>query len=179
MLDPGLTVDLTVRPDGETGTMSSHGVSWQVLALDGAVWLRGRPLWDATLPAERAAALGDGWVRVTDAGAAFASARFLPTFDRAVTDVIFGAHAPLAITGRTFVGGRPAVELKGGKDVYDIAATGTPYPLRWLDGDIPGAGGQPCGVTLDRFDEPVSLAPPSPVVATLSPTPQPSPSPGG
>lgn len=170
MIDPGFTLDLRVTPRGETGTMTAHGVTWEVLALDGTAWARGNALWAATLPAARAAALGDGWVQVSDPAAAFGWARLFVTLPTAVHDVVFGPHAGLHVSGTIRLGGRTAVELRSATDVYDVAATGTPYPLRWLDTDIPGPGGQPCGITLDRFGEPVTLAPPSPVVAKLSPT---------
>ena len=173
MLDPGLGLDLQVTPRGEIGTLTSHGVTWRVVALDGAMWMRGRALWNATLPPDRAAAFGDSWVAVDDGEAGFGWARFLPAFPRQIVAQVFGPHDALRIAATTRFGGRDAVELRGGKDLYDIAATGTPWPLRWLDADIPGPGGQPCGVTLDRFGEPVALAPPSPVIATLTPAPSP------
>jgi hypothetical protein len=177
MLDPDLSIDMTVLPNGESGTLGSHGVTWRVLMRDGAVWLSGRELWAATLPADRAAALGDGWVRVTDPEAGFGWTKRLPTLAASISNIVFASHGPLAVSGSTTVGGRAAVELRGGADIYDVAATGTPWPLRWLDADIPGPGGQPCGVTLDRFDQPVTLPTPPAPVATLTPAPSPSPGP--
>lgn len=176
MIDPDVTLDLRVTPRGETGTVTSHGITWHVLALDGAMWLQGRGLWAATLPPDRAAAYGDGWVRVTDGSAAFDTARILPTLPQAMVAQVFGPHPQLRVTATTTLAGRQAVELQGGKDIYDVAATGTPYPLRWLERDTPGADGRPCGITLDSFGAPAGLAPPSPVVGTLSPSPRPSPS---
>lgn len=172
MIDPGFSVDMVLMPRSATGTASVHGVSWRVVVVGDDIWLSGSALWKATLPAARAAQLGDGWVHVTDGGAAFGHAQILSKLFRGIATVIFGPHSGLKVTGRTTVGGRPAVELRNATDVYDVAGSGTPYPLRWLDTDTPGPNGQPCGITLDGFDAAaVAVTPPPDVVGTVVPSP--------
>jgi len=172
MIDPGISLDMVVTSRGASGTMSSHGVSWQVVVIGDDIWMRGRALWTATLPAPRAAQLGDGWVHVTDGAAAFDYAHVLPHIHDSIATIIFAPRPGLTVTGRTAIGGRPAIEMCGPQDVYDVAATGTPYPLRWLDSDIKGPDGQPCGITLDGFDAAaVAVTPPPDVVGTVAPTP--------
>ncbi|HET9052357.1 MAG TPA: hypothetical protein VFO60_11705 [Candidatus Dormibacteraeota bacterium] len=175
MLDPGLGVDLVVEPHAVTGTMSSHGVTWRVVCVGADVWLSGRELWVRTLGQARAAALGDAWVRATDPSAAYGSVALVPHLHGSIASIVFGPHAGLAVSGTATIGGRAATELRGPKDTYDVAAGGVPYPLRWLDRDITGPGGRPCGITLDSFDAIVSVTPPASVAATITPSPPPRP----
>ena len=170
MLDAGLSVDLVVAPHALRGRLTNHGVTWDVVMVGGSVWFRGAELWAAT-HATAAASFGSGWVRVLDPGAGFGLAGRLPTLPQAIDGIVFGPHAGLRTVGPTTQGGRRAVELRSDKDVYDVALEGRPYPLRWLDGDIPGPGGAPCGVTLDSFDQPVAIAAPQPVMGTLAAQP--------
>jgi hypothetical protein len=153
--------------------MSEHGVTWQVVSLDHAVWVRGAALWQATLPRSQASALGDGWVRVTDSAAVYGFGGLLSSFDDAIAVQVFGHHAGLQVAGPATVDGRPATELRSGTDVYDIAASGTPYPLRWLDSDSPGPDGSWCGITLDGFEAAPSVTPPATVVGVVGPSPSP------
>lgn len=169
MVDPGLTIDLAVTTDGVAGSMTSHGVAWRVVVHEGNAWISGRALWDATVSPARAAAFGDSWVRVTDPSAAFGFARILPVMASGIPK-LFGPQPQLAITGRTTVGGKDAIELRGPQDVFDIAAEGTPYPLRWVEHPAdPGA--QPRDLILDGFGTQAAITPPPAVAATLTPPP--------
>ena len=172
MLDPGLGVDLVVEPHAVTGTMSSHGVTWRVLCVGADVWLSGRELWVQTVGPARAAAFGDAWVRIADPSAAYGSVALVPHLHGSIAAIVFGPHPGLRVSGTATIGGRPTTELSGPKDTYDVASRGTPYPLRWLDRDIVGPGGQPCGITLDSFDAAVSVTPPAAVAATVTPAPK-------
>ena len=171
MIDPGIVLDLVLMPRAATGTMSSRGAKWRVVVVGDDIWMSGRELWDATLPAARATQLGDGWVHVTDGAAAFNYAHVLPRLHDSIALDIFGPHPGLRVTGRTTVAGRAAVELRNATDTYDVAAGGTPYPLRWLDKDLSGPNGQPCGITLDGFGAVTAVTPPPDVAGTVSPAP--------
>jgi hypothetical protein len=166
MIDPGLIVDLVVRQGGLSGTVTSHGVTWNLVVVGPHEWVRGAALWRATLPA---ATFGDGWVQVEDFGVGFGLGGAFVHLRELIVNKVFGPHPGLKVSGVVTLAGRRAVELRSSKDTYDVALDGPAYPLRWLDGDIPGPGGRPCGITLDRFETAGSVTPPSPVVGTLEP----------
>ena len=151
MLDPGLAVDLVVTRHGSTGGITTHGVTWEEVAVGGDTWFRGAALWQATLPAEQAAALGDDWVLVTDPAAAFGFAGPLHDLPARIPDVVFGPHPQLKNRGARRLSGQQVVELSSSRDTYDVLETGTPYPVRWIEVENVGPDGKPCGITLDRF----------------------------
>lgn len=163
MVDPGINLDIVVVREGWTGTVTRQGVSWSGIVLDGTVWFRGAQLWSATLPAQQAAAFGDHWVRVDDPAAAYGLAKNLSRLERSIPGVVFARH-PGLVSRLTDFEGRRVIELRSRTDLYDVLASGTPYPLRWLELDKGSPGQNPCGITLDRFDADVTVEPPQPAL---------------
>jgi hypothetical protein len=161
MLDPGLEVDLVIVPGGSLGMLTSHGVSWREITTAGRTWFQGAALWSATEPAAVAAALGDHWVLVQSASSGFGLAPRLAQLDTGIPGVVFAAKPGLQNIGEVSLGGRRVVELRSKRDIYDVLATGTPYPVRWLEVENPGPDGKPCGITIDGFDAPVTVTAPS------------------
>jgi hypothetical protein len=159
-LDDQLTVALTVTPNGTRGSVTSHGVSWQEVELHGTVWFRGAALWRATAPAAKSRRFGNHWVRVIDKTAGYGWRDPLSDVQTAIPSVFFAPKGDMVNLGRHVIDGRAVVRIKNGPDFHDVLATGTPYPLDWLETNEPGPDGQPCGVTLSDFDSPVSVTAP-------------------
>ena len=172
MLDPGVGVDLTVNGSQLAGTVTSHAITWDVNIDGSTVLFRGRALWDATAPAQ-AAAFDARWVRVDDPHAGYGLAGELAHFRYGLSHIIFGPHPAASAVSQTSLSGTAVIELRGGGDTYDVAATGTPWPLRWLDSDIAGPDGRPCGITLADFGSAPAVAVATPG-AVLSAPPSPT-----
>jgi hypothetical protein len=172
MLDPDFVVDVAVRPEGVDGAVTSHGLTWRVRTLGDYVWFSGAALWRATLP-RRAGELGEGWVRVDDPDAGFRLAGRLARLPQSIPGIVFAPHPGLRSAGVKTLDGRRVVELRTDKDVYDVLADGTPYPVRWLELGETDEEGRPCGITLSGFNALPSPAPaPSTeLVVRASPSP--------
>jgi hypothetical protein len=174
MLDPGVDVDLSVAGDDSSGTITTKGATWHEVTSGGRVFFKGAQLWAASAPT-RAAAFGDNWVEVTDPSAGFGLARVLPHFRVALTEVVFGPHPGLVNRGVSTLSGRQVVELRNSHDLYDVLASGTPLPVRWVDEDTATSDGVACALTLGDFESPITVTAP---VATATLTPPPSPTAG-
>jgi hypothetical protein len=161
MLDPGFTVHIVVVRGGSTGTVTAKGITWSTVASHGKLWLQGRGLWQKTLSPAEAARLGDSWVLVTDPNAAFRYARALRNLDETIPGIVFGPHPTLVNKGAIVVDGARVVRLESDDDIYDILATGTPFPTSWLEKENPGPDGKPCGITLSGYDAPAVVRPPA------------------
>jgi hypothetical protein len=163
MLDPGFVVSISVTKNGSAGTVSSHDLTWQTLAVDGKLWLRGKTMWEKTLGAAAAARYGNAWVLIDkskDATAAFGYAPPLRGLHEAIPGRLF-KRSDLDNKGVRTVSGQQVYHLENDDDIYDVLAEGTPYPLTWFEKENPGPTGQPCGITLSRFDEPATITAPT------------------
>jgi hypothetical protein len=156
MLDPGFTVHLVIVRNGAMGTVMAKGITWRMVARADTLWLRGRALWAKTLPRVKATQLGDDWVQVNDPKAAFNYARSLHNLHVTIPTVVFHRRT-LENKGERVVNGQRVIRLENDDDIYDVRATGTPYPLTWLEKENPGPDGQPCGIRLSAFDAPAAL----------------------
>ena len=172
MIDPDLVLHVVVTRSGWAGTVKSHGVTWEQVSIGDTTWVRGAALWRAALPADRAAALGDAWVEVTDLDVAWRLPYHLTELEALIPQLVFTPKGGLVNKGETTFQGQRVFELVGAKDTYDVLSSGAPYPVRWLDADIVGKDGQPCGITLSAFNAPVSITP-APSTTTLTPAPSP------
>jgi len=174
MVDPGIVLDLVVVKSGSHGHVTTHGLTYEEVASKGRLWIRGAALWGATLDRQRAATFGDQWVEVRDPSAAFNFAGLLIDIERRIPGTVFGPHRGLK-TYRSTYAGRPVLELRNGKDTYDLLTGPVPYPVRWVETENPGPDGQPCGITLSEFNAPATVTPPTSAL-TLEPRPSPAPS---
>jgi hypothetical protein len=159
-LDDQLTVSLTVTPNGTRGTVTSHGITWQDVELHGKVWFRGSQLWRNTVSRAKARRFGNRWVLVTNKTAGFGWRDPLSDVQIAIPTVFFAPKGDMVSLGTRTVDGRAVVRIKNGPDFHDVLASGTPYPVDWLETDEPGPDGQPCGVTLSDFNAPIAVTAP-------------------
>ncbi|SRR5258708_38995076 len=112
-------------------------------------------------PAAVAAALGDRWVLVQSASSGFELAPRLAHLYTTIPRVVFALKPGLQNIGEVSLSGRRVVELRSERDIYDVLATGKPYPVRWLELENPGPDGKPCGITIDGFGAPATVTAPS------------------
>jgi hypothetical protein len=131
-----------------------------MVAVDGSVWFRGARLWQATTSRPAAERFGNSWVKVTDPAAGFGWRNPLSDVPLAIPTNFFAPRADMVNLGRMALDGRDVVRIRNGSDFHDILATGTPYPIDWLETDEPGPDGQPCGVTISGFNAPATLTAP-------------------
>ncbi|HEX3822854.1 MAG TPA: hypothetical protein VHV79_00130 [Mycobacteriales bacterium] len=160
-LDDQLTVSLTVTPNGTRGTVTSHGITWQDVELHGKVWFRGSQLWRNTVSRAKARGFGNRWVLVRDKAAGFGWRDPLSDVQVAIPTVFFAPKGDMVSLGTRTIDGRSVVRIKNGPDYHDVLASGTPYPIDWLETDEPGPDGQPCGVTLSDFNSAITVTAPT------------------
>jgi hypothetical protein len=159
-LDDGLTVSLTITPDGSRGTITTHGVSWQEINVGHKVWFRGSRLWQTTVSRTKARRFADKWVLVTNPTAGFGQPGPLSDLPVALPENFFSPRGAMKNDGERTVDGRSVIHIVNGGDAHDILASGTPYPIDWLELDEPGPDGQPCGITISDFNAPVMVTAP-------------------
>ncbi|MFL6238063.1 MAG: hypothetical protein ACJ735_01030 [Actinomycetes bacterium] len=159
-LDPGFSVNLVVVPTGSRGTVTVHGVTWNEVTVGGRTWFRGAKLWQATVSKARAAAYDDHWVLVRRPRAAFGFAGRIAHLHESIPGVVFGPQQGLSNTGARKLNRERVVELVSDSDIYDVQASDPHYPVRWLEKENPGPDGSPCGITIDAFNQPVTVPPP-------------------
>jgi hypothetical protein len=161
MLDSGFVVDVVVTPRGFRGTVTTHGVQWQAVSVDGALYFRGGAMWRATVSSATAQGFADNWVRVRQLNAGYGWAAHLVDLPAVVPDEVFRDKPGLVNVGARVVGGEDVAELASPEDVYDVRVATPHYPVRWIEPDEVGADGRPCGIILDRFAQPVAIVAPS------------------
>jgi len=158
MIDPGVVVDVVVVPGGSAGKLTVDKVPFNEVSLHGKVWLQGAALW-TTLVGDRGAGFGEDWVLVQDPTVASGWAGRLMDLDHSIPGVIFAPH-PGLVKSRKVLDGRDVLELRNASDVYDVLPSSVPFPVRWYEVELPGPNGQPCGITLNSFNNPVRLSEP-------------------
>lgn len=155
------TIDLFLaKGKGGKGLMGQSGVSFKVLTLNGEVYVNGSAAFWRHFGGNPAAQLLNGkWLKAPASGQ-FAPLAML-TNPQDLFSQLVGNHGTLAKGKTTTVRGRSVIAVKDttrGGTLY-VATTGKPYPVEISKG---GSGGG--RVDFDQFNQPVSLAPPSPAI---------------
>jgi hypothetical protein len=151
-----LNLDL-VSGQGGRGQMSEGGLGFQIEVIGREVYINGSSSFWKHFGGAAAAQIFQGkWLKAPASGQ-FASLAQLSNL-HALLGTVLSTHGSLTKTGTTTVNGQSAVGVRDttqGGTLY-VATTGKPYPLEILK-----RGGQGGRIVLNKFDQPVTLAPPA------------------
>ncbi len=154
-----ITLDMElVAGKGGRGQLSENGLSFELIQLDGTVYIKGSPAFYKKIGGTAAAQLLQGkWLKAPAKSSDFASLTQLTDL-RQLVDTTLANHGKLAKGGITTVNGQKAVGItdasKGGT-LY-IATTGEPFPI-----EITKDGASGGKITFDRWNKPVTLTAPA------------------
>lgn len=152
-----LKLDLVLAHGSGKGTMAENGLSFDIIRVGDAAYVKGS---DAFLRkfagAGAAQLLHDKWLKGPTTGGQFAS--LAPLTDvTALFNGAFSKHGKLVNNGETTYKGQKAVAIKDASDgsILYVSATGKPYPLGATEG-----GSSKGSIAFDHWDETVSIAAP-------------------
>jgi hypothetical protein len=152
-----LSVDLDlVAGKGAEGQIAEHGLPFQLVALEDALYIYGSTAFYRHFGGNAAVQLFQGrWLKAPASGE-FASLATL-THMRTLFGALLGGRGKLEPAGAAVIGGQKAVGVTDASDraTLYVATTGKPYPVALIQG---GAGGG--RLLFARWDEPVSIAAP-------------------
>lgn len=147
-----------VAHKGGSGRLTLGGLSIGLIDVDRAVYVRGDPVFYSRVAGHAAAHAIEGrWLKASTKSGTLASLGQLTELDKLLDGALAG-HGALSRGRTTIVNGQKAVGVSdsdGGGALY-VATTGTPYPLEIIKG-----APDPGTIVFDRWNGPVSLAPPA------------------
>lgn len=154
-----VTLDLNLAAGkGATGQISQSGSTFKIVIDGGTAYISGSDAFYRKLGGSAAAQLLAGkWLKVTTNTPEFASFGSL-TDMRKLLDTVLVGHGTLQKGSTTTVSGQQAIEVKDttrGGSLY-VATSGKPYPLQ-----ISKTGSETGAIKFDKWDEPVTITPPS------------------
>jgi hypothetical protein len=150
-----LNLDLAAGK-GARGEVAQRGLSFELIALGGEVYIYGSPAFYQHFGGNPALALFQGrWLKAPANSAEFASLRAV-TEMRALMGALLQSHGTLEPAGVAVIGRQKAVGIRDGSNggTLYVATTGKPYPVAVKSG---AGGGR---LVLNRWDEPVSITAP-------------------
>jgi hypothetical protein len=152
-----MTVDLHLQGDDVTGTIAEGSDQLEVIETGGKLYTQASSgFWTkAGVPASAAAALDGKWVIVPSE----AAGQLLPFSLKSLADQLrkpTGATIKDAVHTSTLHGKKVVVVTQTDGSTLDVAATGTPYPLRSVD-----KGSNPGTIDAGDFGRKVTIAAPS------------------
>lgn len=154
-----ITLDLDlVSGHGGRGQISEGGLSFELIVVDGTVYIKGSSAFYSHFGGSAAAQLFKGkWLRSPAKGSELASLASLTNFGRLLEQTL--ASSGVLVKGATStVAGKPVIELRDTSkngSLY-VATTGQPYPV-----EIVKRGSETGHVSFTRWNEPVSLSAPA------------------
>jgi hypothetical protein len=154
-----ITLDLDLLAGhGGRGRLSEGSLAFELIVVDGTVYIKGSPSFYRRFGGTAAARLFQGkWLRSSTTGSELATLASLTDLGR-LLDQTLADHGTLTKGATTTAFGQPVIELQDtSKDgsLY-VATTGQPYPI-----EIVKRGSDPGHVAFTRWNEPVSLSAPS------------------
>jgi hypothetical protein len=153
-----ITLDLNLASgQGGTGTLAQNGLSFQIVAVNQTVYINGsQAFWEHFGGAAAAKLFQGKWLKAPATGQ-FSSFAQLTNPQQLLTKVL-SSHGSLTKGSTSTVNGQPVIavhDASHGGTLY-VATTGPAYPIQ-----VTGSGAQSLHLTFDKFNEPVTLTPPS------------------
>lgn len=141
----------TVAPRSLDLTLSITNATAEIISLPNAAYIRANARFWTLQAGAAAARLADRWIQVPPASAQSATSGLGVLAPQTLGRCLAENRGTLTAVGRAEIGGQPAVLVKDAGDkpgsapgVLAVAATGTPYPLRYTT-----TGGQRAGGRID------------------------------
>ncbi|MCL2769440.1 MAG: hypothetical protein FWD42_04935 [Solirubrobacterales bacterium] len=154
-----VTLDLRlVAGKGGSGTVSEGGLSFELIRVGNAAYIKGSEAFYKRFGGSAMAQLlKDKWLKAPTTAEQFATLGAI-TDIRSLFAQTLSSHGPLQRRTVTTVRGRevvPVVDLTRGGTLY-VATTGKPYPV-----ELTKSGSTGGTLTFDRWNEPITLTAPS------------------
>jgi hypothetical protein len=161
IVNAGATIALDMellKGTGGRGRLSQNGLSFELVAIDGSIYIKGSPAFYRHFAGGAAAQLLQGkWLKAPANTGSFASLGSLTDL-RKLLDSTLSSHGSLAKGSTSTIEGQEAIGVKdqtrGG--VLYVATTGKPYPLEITKN---GSGGGK--VTFTSWNTPVTVKAPA------------------
>jgi hypothetical protein len=155
-----ISLDLSlVAGKGGSGKLSQSGLSFELIEIDGTIYINGSPAFYSHFAGPAAAQLLHGkWLKASTSNASFAGLSSLTDLRKLLDAALSSSHNSLTKVGISTVNGQPAVGVKdsGQNGTLYVATTGPAYPLEITKN---GSGGGK--ITFSEWDKPVTLTAPA------------------
>lgn len=155
-----ISLDLSlVAGKGGRGRLSQSGLSFELIEIDGTIYINGSPAFYSHFAGPAAAQLLHGkWLKASTSNASFAGLSSLTDLRNLLDAALSSSHNSLTKVGTTTIDGQPAVGVKdtAQNGTLYVATTGTAYPLEITKN---GSGGGK--ITFSEWNKPVTLTAPA------------------
>jgi hypothetical protein len=155
-----ITLDLSlVANKGGRGQITENGLSFELIELEGTIYIKGSSAFYKHFAGAAAAKLLQGkWLRASATSASFVGLSSLTELHKLLDAALASSGKTLVSTGTRTVKGQAVVGVKDtaqGETIY-VATTGKPYPVAATKS---GAGGGT--IAFAEWDKPVTLTAPT------------------
>lgn len=155
-----ITLDLSlVASKGGRGRIAENGLSFELIELEGTIYIKGSPAFYKHFAGAAAARLLRGkWLKAPATSASFGGLSSLTELRKLLDAALASSDKALVSTGTSTVKGHVVVGVKDaaqGETIF-VATIGKPYPVAATKG---GAGGGT--ITFSEWDKPVTLTAPA------------------
>jgi hypothetical protein len=155
-----ITLDLSlVAGKGGRGRIAENGLSFELIELEGTIYIKGSAAFYKHFAGAAAAQLLQGkWLKAPATSASFAGLSSLIELHKLLDAALASSNKALVSTGTRTVKGQAVVGVKDtaqGETIY-VATTGKPYPVAATKS---GAGGGT--IAFAEWDKPVTLTAPA------------------
>jgi hypothetical protein len=158
-----LDIDLSlVAGKGGRGRLSENGLSFELVELDGTVYINGSSAFFSRLAGSSAAQLLHGkWLKVPTSNASVAQFSSLTELRKLLDAALATDNKTLVAAGTSTVNGQAVVGVRDSSQIGTlyVATTGPPYPIQITK---KGTGGGT--ITFSEWDRPVTLTAPTNVI---------------
>lgn len=155
-----ITLDLSlVTGKGGRGRLAENGLSFELIEIDGTLYINGSSAFYTHFAGPAAAQLLHGkWLKASTSNASFAGLSSLTDLHKLLDAALTTSNNTLVAAGTKRIGGQPAVGVKdtAQNGLLYVATTGPAYPLEITKS---GTGGGT--ITFSEWNKPVTLTPPA------------------
>ncbi len=155
-----IVLDLSlVAGKGGRGRLSENGLSFELIEIDGTIYINGSPAFYSHFAGPAAAQLLHGkWLKASTSNTSFAGLSSLTDLRKLLDAALSSSHGSLTKVGTSTVNGQSAVGVKDTTQngILYVATTGSAYPLEITKGGASGGT-----ITFSEWNKPVTLTAPT------------------
>jgi hypothetical protein len=155
-----ITLDLSlVAGRGGRGRIAENGLTFELIELDGTIYISGSSAFYKHFAGTAAAQLLQGkWLKAPASNATFAGLSSLTELHKLLNAALTTSDKALTATGTGTVNGQAVVGVKDATQngILYVATTGQPYPV-----EITKSGGAGGTIAFDEWNKPIALTAPA------------------